>query len=324
MKYLLGADVGATKTHVLIADGQGHALGFGRGGPGNHQTVGYDGLAAALKQAADQALGEAGLSTACVAGAGFGVAGYDWPAQTEPILAAIGGLGLTAPVRLVNDTLVGLLAGSEQGWGVAVVAGTGCNCHGWDRSRTRHGSVTGGGSMMGEAAGATELLEQAVRAAAQAWTGRGPATQLSSALLQRAGAGDIVDLLSGLIEGRFRLPPDAARLVFEAAQTGDVVAQDLIRWAGRELGEMARAVIRQLQFAELEFDLVLVGGLFDGRPPLLDSLRAPVLELAPRARFVRLSAPPVVGAVLLGAEAAGLNGGALRPTLIETTARWLS
>jgi N-acetylglucosamine kinase-like BadF-type ATPase len=163
-----------------------------------------------------------------------------------------------------------------------------------------------------------------VRAVAHAWTGRGPATRLTADLIRRTGAEDIVDLLSGLIEGRFRPPPDSARLVFEAAQAGDEVAQELIGWAGHELGEMAKAVIRQLQFADLEFDVVLVGGLFDGQPPLLDSLQASVLELAPRARFVRLNTPPVVGAVLLGAEAAGLNGRALRPTLIETTISWLA
>ena len=48
MKYYLGVDVGGTKTHALIADDTGQALGFATGGPGNWEGVGYDGLTRVL------------------------------------------------------------------------------------------------------------------------------------------------------------------------------------------------------------------------------------------------------------------------------------
>ena len=79
MRYFLGADIGASKTHILIADETGQAVGFGQAGPGNHETVGYDGLRAALRTATDQALTMAQITKAQIAGAGFGVAGYDFP-----------------------------------------------------------------------------------------------------------------------------------------------------------------------------------------------------------------------------------------------------
>ena len=72
-----------------------------------------------------------------IGGAGFGISGYDWPSERQPTLQAIATLGLSCPVDAVNDALIGLLAGSAQGWGIAVVSGTGCNCRGWDRER-RH------------------------------------------------------------------------------------------------------------------------------------------------------------------------------------------
>ncbi len=183
MGYFVGIDVGATKTHALIADDTGRAVGFGEAGPGNHESVGYPGLVEALGLATTRALANAGLARGDMAGAGFGVAGYDWPDEREATLAAIATLGLSAPVGAVNDTLIGLLAGSEAGWGVAVVSGTGCNCCGWDRTRQRQGQVTGGGQMMGEAAGAGEVVMRAVRAVAYAWSQRGPATQLTQALI---------------------------------------------------------------------------------------------------------------------------------------------
>lgn len=319
MRYFLGADVGATKTHVLIADEGGQAVGFGQGGPGNHESVGYDGLARALGQATHKALAAASLSHADLAGAGFGVAGYDWPDERADTLAAIATLGLSAPIGAVNDTLIGLLAGSEAGWGVAVVSGTGCNCWGWDRTRQREGQVTGGGQRMGEAAGAAELVAQAVRAVAYAWTGRGPATRLSAAFIQHTGARDLADLLHGITEGHLELNARAAPLVFEVAAGGDAVARAVIDWAGRELGALAATVARQLKFEALDFDLVMVGSLFNGGSLLIEPMRATILATAPGARLVRLSTPPVVGAVLLGMEQAGLNTAGSRPNLVAST-----
>lgn len=322
MRYILGADVGATKTHILVADESGQALGFGESGPGNHETVGYEGLRVALTSALHDALHSAQLSKAQIAGAGFGVAGYDWPVQREPILRAISALNLDAPVEVVNDALLGLLVGASEGWGVAVVSGTGCNCWGWDKGRQRLGQMTGGGLTLGEGAGATELLARTLQMIAHAWTRRGPATQLTPMLLEYTGARDVPELLQGFISGSLTLSARAAPLVFEAARAGDSVAQDVIRWAGSELGEMVKAVVRQLQFETLAFEIVMVGSLFKGGPMLIEPLRETVLGFAPQARFVRLSAPPVVGAVLLGMEQVGLTGP--RESLIQSTQHLLN
>jgi N-acetylglucosamine kinase-like BadF-type ATPase len=118
------------------------------------------------------------------------------------------------------------------------------------------------------------------------------------------GASDVVEMLHGLTSGRLEIDAAVAPLIFEVAMQGDAVAIDLIRWAGRELGELAKAVIRQLNFEALEFDVVLVGSMFNGGPLLIEPMRESIAELAPRARLVRLQTLPVVGAVLLGMEQA--------------------
>ena len=56
MHYFLGIDIGGTKSHALIADETGRAVGFGQGGPGNHEVVGYEGLEAMLQHVTHQAL----------------------------------------------------------------------------------------------------------------------------------------------------------------------------------------------------------------------------------------------------------------------------
>ncbi len=318
MNYYLGIDIGATKSHALIADEHGCAAGFGQGGPGNHEVVGYEGLTATLQAITGQALADAGIRREQIAGAGFGVAGYDWPSELAPTLEAIGTLGLRAPLEVVNDTIIGLVAGAEAGWGVAVIAGTSNNCWGWD-AQHRIGRVTGNGGMFGEHGGSGELVQEAVAAVAKAWTRRGPPTTLTEAFCRLVGASSDADLLEGLSQGWYDIGAAAAPLVFQTAEAGDPVALAVVRWAAAELASLANGVIRQLHLEDQAFDVVLVGSMYNGGPLLLEPMQAAVQAVAPGARFVRLTVPPVVGAVLLGMQAAGLEARGLRPNLISST-----
>ncbi|MGA2820311.1 MAG: BadF/BadG/BcrA/BcrD ATPase family protein [Anaerolineales bacterium] len=319
MRYFLGADLGGTKTHLVVADEGGTVLGFGESGPANHQSVGFEGMFYSLDAALNQALSAAGLHKEQLSGAGFGIAGYDWPSQLAQMSETIDRLGLRARKGIFNDTIPGLVAGAEEGWGVVVVSGTGCNCRGWDRVHRREGRVTGYGDMMGEAAGATELVHRAMQLVSFEWTQRGPATALSRVLLEQLKARNLEDLLEGYTEGRYTIAADLAPTILAVAQQGDTVAQGLVAWAGQELGEMANAVIRQLGFESLAFDVVLSGSLFEGGRLLIDPMRETILMVAAEARLVRLTVPPVIGAVLIGMEQDGLRlDSMVRKTLAET------
>lgn len=307
MRYFLGVDLGGTKSHVAIADETGLVVGFGHAGPGNHQGVGYGGMLLAMQEALAQALTTCGLTKEAIHGAGFGVAGYDWP-STKPVMASvIDQLGLACPYEIVNDAVPALIAGAEDGWGVALVSGTGCNCRGRDREHRREGRVTGYGYRLGEFAGATELVWRAMQLVANHWTQRGPATAISAAFVGITGAKDLEDLIEGYTEHRYEIDPQAALLILEAARQGDQVAIELIRWAGLELGEMARAVIRQLKIESLAFDVVLSGSMFNGGAILIEPMWQNIVQLAPRARLVYLTQPPVLGTVILGMEQARLQ-----------------
>ena len=304
MPYYLGADLGATKTHTLLIDETGRTLGFGESGPGNHETVGYEGMFQSMRDGIEEALHTAGLKKDQITGAGFGVAGYDWPSEAEATVAVLDRLGLGAPYIFVNDAVPGLVAGAEEGWGVVVVSGTGSNCRGWDREHKREGRVTGHGILMGEGAGASELIHRCMQIVGYSWTKRLPETALADALVAHVGAQDLEDLMRGYTTYEYHISADAARLVFRVAEEGDPIARNLISWAGNELGEMANAVIRQLEFENLAFDVVMTGSMFDGGSMLIEPMRETIHKVAPKARLVRLAVPPVIGAVMLGMEAA--------------------
>ena len=157
-QYFLGVDIGSSKSHACIADETGTILGFGHARASNHETVGYDGMLRALADATHNALAETGLTVRDIAGAGFGIAGFDWHTERPTMLETIATLGLECPVEAVNDAMLGVIAGAKDGWGIAVVSGTGCNCRGRTRDRKREGMVTGAGTWMSEGAGAGELV----------------------------------------------------------------------------------------------------------------------------------------------------------------------
>jgi N-acetylglucosamine kinase-like BadF-type ATPase len=160
---------------------------------------------------------------------------------------------------------------------------------------------------MGEGAGGSELMHRCMQIIGYSWTKRLPKTALADAIVAYVGAKDLEDLMRGYTTYEYKVGADAARIVFQVAEEGDEIARDLICWAGTELGEMANAVIRQLAFENLAFDVVMTGSMFEGGAILIEPMRETIHKLAPNARLMRLQVPPVIGAVILGMEAAGMK-----------------
>ena len=320
MDHFLGVDVGGSKTHALIADETGQAIGFASGGPGNWEGIGYDGLTRVLMDVTELAAKNASISLGQISGAGMGFGGYDWPSQRPAHLDAIQPLGLNCPLELVNDATLGILAGAEEAWGISVVSGTGCNCRGWSKDHKHEGRVVGGsGNWSGEAAGAFDIVERAMRAVTFEWDQRGPSTTLTPVFIQATGAKNLDDLIEGLNTGMYDLERITTHMVFNVAAQDDPVALEVIRWAGDQLGQMACGVIHQLKLEKEVFDVVLIGSLFDGNPLMTRTMTATIHDQAPSARLIRLSVPPVVGGVILGMQTAGLNTQGLRIKLIDST-----
>lgn len=319
MTYFVGGDLGGTKSHLLIADGTGRAVGFAEGGGANHEVVGYGVVTEIVRGLFHDALADAGLTAAAITGGGFGIAGLDWRSEEPAQRMALYSAGVRDfPVAVVNDAVVGLLAGAAEGWGVGLVSGTGCNCWGIDRRR-RYGRVLGMGARVGEFAGGAALVSRAVWAVARAATKRGPATALTDAFLELTGAADADAFLEGFCEERYAVGSSAAPVVFEVARAGDPVAVACIEWAGHELADLVLGVTRQLDLADEPFDLVLIGSLFRGGALLVDPLLRTVHAEAPGARPVPLTGPPVVGGVVLAMSEAGIDVRGMHERLLATT-----
>lgn len=317
MKYFLGIDVGSSKTHALIVNENGKCVGFGKAGGGNHQSAGYAGTERAIRQSFEQARSASGVDSAQIAGAGFGVAGYDFPSDREAHLLAISKLGLSCPVEVVNDGINGLLAGATRGIGVNVTAGSSNNARGRNR-QGKIGRIVGNGAAFGEFGGGLEITWRALQAVNYAWIKREPATSLTAIFLEATGAKDETDLMEGISSQRYHLFPHLAVKVFQAAKAGDRAAFEIAQWAGRELGWIAVAVARQIEMENEEVEIIQAGSIYEAGEIISAPMKALTLEHCPKAKLIRLDGPPVVGAVILGMEQVAFDGYLIRNEIVKT------
>lgn len=315
MTVVVGVDGGGTKTEAVVADERGSFLGIGRSGPSNWEDVGLGGAGAAFRVAIGQALAGTGAAAEDVAHSVFGLAGVDWPGDLERLAFAIDPLGLAGGRSILNDSEIVLSAGTDSRAAIAVVAGGGSvvagrNARG-DRFRT-----LGLGPLFGDFSSAIDVSEEAVRAVARHYTGRGPATSLTERLcrrFERATAADLLEYLSrrelhGRIENEVE---NVSPLVIEAAADGDGIAREILDRVGREMGSDVVLVAARLGILREPFDVVLAGGFLAAAgefvtEPLEQAVRLETSEVT----FVHLATPPVVGAVLLAIEAVGGVAGA--------------
>jgi N-acetylglucosamine kinase-like BadF-type ATPase len=144
----------------------------------------------------------------------------------------------------------------------------------------------------------------------RAWDGRGEPTMLVQMVLDSLGASSPEALLRMLYRNQVEQEQllELVPLLFEAACAGDAVAGRLVREVGSEIGITARTLIRRLSLENENVEVVLAGGMFKAKGSLLiDTVKAVVHDAAPRADIVLPKVEPVVGALLLALEAAGVE-----------------
>ncbi len=300
---ILAVDGGQSRTLALIAGADGRILGAGLSGPANHvyEPGGLARMSRALREAIEQAFQEAGLAPQGVRSAWFGMTG-----GVEVVPQLVGEFLACEPIRASDDTVTALAGASLARPGVVVIAGTGAVAYGLtaDGRSARSG---GWGYIMGDEGSAYDVGVQALRAATQAYDGRGAATTLLEAVPGHFGAADLHVLRRMIYDRSINRPQIAslARVVAREAAGGDGVARTLLAQAGRYLARTALAVITRLEMVESRTTVYPTGGLFQAGPLLLEPFRALLDEVSPQTEVREAAFPPIVGALLLALQQAG-------------------
>jgi N-acetylglucosamine kinase-like BadF-type ATPase len=297
---VLAVDGGGTKTLAVVADLQGKVLGRGLGPGSNPYTVGFPLFAEAVTDAVQSALrpvlgpeaadigGNGRIAAAC-----FGMAGVDSPEDEAAVSAWVRQQEVAPSFLVVNDVELILAGGTPDGWGVALISGTGSNCLGRARDG-RTARVGGWGTILGDEGSGYRLSLGALRLAARAYDGRGDAKALLAAALRQWSLPDIPALMR-FVHAPSTAPGDIAILapvVLELAAQGDAPARAIVDAATEDLASHVRTAMRRLGLDRPP--LALGGGLFSGRmrEALSERLSA---EVGP----VAYVADPVLGAVTI-------------------------
>lgn len=304
---LLGVDGGASKTVAWLATSSlgSEPVPIGRGiaGSSNPQAAGLDRAIENLDCAIDAAFADAKLPVTTVTAAVLGLSGSDRDENRRVLNQWFERRRLARHVRIVHDAVPVLAAGSPDGWGVALISGTGSFAFGRS-SDGRTCRVGGWGFLLGDEGSGYAIAHAGLRAAAQAAEERGPATQLLDMFLDRFGIRAPLDLImavSPIVDDRAAIAA-LAEVVISAAEDGDGVAEKILDQAATELAVLVAGVNRRLGFAET-FPLVLAGGVLLGsgslRDRLMRSLAARGLHPQPTSRV----SDPVLGALKLAQDA---------------------
>ncbi len=301
---VVGVDGGGTKTEAVIMDANQRVIGEGLAGPSNPLRVGIAGAAAAVREAIDSACASAKTPSRTI----WLPRRSDWPARAAENCASAcakrSRRSDIGEIEVVTDADIALYGATDGAPGLVVIAGTGSICCGINARRKRF-CAGGWGPIAGDEGGGAWLARRALRAVAYAFDGRGPQTALTDlacAYFHVTSPDDLTTAIYAPTITNERLA-GFGRDVVNAAKDEDPVALQIVADGGTELGHAAVAVIRNLQMERDRFQIAYVGGVFRAAGDLmLDTLRAEVRKVAPRAFFEPPHFAPAVAAARMARE----------------------
>lgn len=298
---LFAVDGGNAKTDLALVDRDGRVLALVRGPGSSPHEHGVEGTLDRIEALVLGAGAEGPVDHAELL-----LAGVDFPAEVHALQAGAQARGWAEHVEVANDTFAVLRAGTDRGWGVAVVCGAGINCLGLgpDGREARFPAL---GDITGDWGGGHDVGTAAVWAAARAEDGRGPATSLERLVPSHFGLETPLQLAEAVHAGSVsrRRFVELAPIVFAEAP-GDGVAEAIVTRLADEIVALVRVALARIGPVEDSADVVLGGGLLQARNgTLLAAIETELADFGVPHTLVVVDVPPVVGAALRGLDALG-------------------
>ena len=324
---LLAVDGGGSKIDATLLRRDGTVLGAERVAAGDYEQTGDDAFLDPIDEAIRGAVADAGIATMPHPVADLGVfclAGADLPVDDRRIGRGLARRGWVGEHVLRNDTFAVLRAGTDRTWGVGIVCGFGTNCSGVS-PKGRVFRLPAIGPVSGDWGGGGDLGATALYHAIRAADGRGGPNRAPT---QRARAlrhahpppGDGGALRRATLR---RAPRELAPLVFAEAAAGDVIARARRQAGGRDRGHGHRRDPQARDARARPRRGARRRHLPQRVEPVPGAHHSGVHAVAPAARIVRLTAPPVVGAAMLGLDLLGSGRAAHARTRASLTHRRL-
>jgi len=318
-RVIVAVDGGNSKTDVALVDDEGALLALVRGSGCSPHHIGTEACVALIDELLASAREQAQLVAAPLAAGVLLVAGADLESEEHELRRQAGARAWAQTLLVGNDTLAVLRAGSDAGFGVAVVCGAGINALavGTDGTLARFPAL---GAITGDWGGGADLGLAALGKAVRAEDGRGRATALRRVVADHFAQDSALAVAIALHRRRLQAGRllELAPLVLAAADDGDEVAIELRERLASEIVAFVRAAATRALADVDRFDVVLGGSVLVGSPALATRVTERLALAVPAAAPRVCTLAPVAGAALLGLElidAPARAAGALRAAL---------
>jgi N-acetylglucosamine kinase-like BadF-type ATPase len=305
-EYVIGVDIGATKSHLALFDSEGNLIDFGRWGRLNYETL--PGLYAQFKDEMGKfvsgIISKNGISMGHISSSVLGVGGVDTKKQHCTISEILEKLGFNN-FTLVNDAFLGIPAGNKTGIGICAINGSGCTLAGINKEG-RMLQIGGVGAVSADMGGGGYMGERVVSAVYSELFRKGKTTLMTGLLFKELGITNKYDYIEKIHEkqndGSFDICK-CGKLVFEAVSQKDTVAADILLEMAGNYANGISCMIEELKFPpDEELPVVFAGSVFvkGEHPLLLDSIKAKVSKDKQgwNITYKLLDVPNVAGAVI--------------------------
>jgi N-acetylglucosamine kinase-like BadF-type ATPase len=321
-RIFLGVDGGQSHTEAVIADELGNVLGRGFGGASNH--VEYPGGRERLRNAIADSVCNAIRDIPIRAPAGERMSGANFANSSDisnyRFASAhcgmtggadykeriIGEILKTERLSVGHDAPTALFGATAGKPGIIVIAGTGSVVYG-ENAAGEASRIGGLGYLFSDEGSGLWLALQVIRLAIKEQDNLIESANLESLVLDFFEREKIRDLTDDFYNGKMTRDELAnfARTAHEAAEAGNVVIREQIKFGANVLIESVLSAARRLKFPE-EFPVAGVGGMF--RAPLMKEYFAELLKTKVAAAiFAEPRFNPAEGALLLAFRQAEID-----------------
>lgn len=305
MDIFLGIDGGGTKTRVVAADSQAKIIGTGISGPTNLTATELGAASMNLKEAIRQALQPMGDQKYQVIKAVMGLAGVDSgeeSLQAAQVFKHTFSSYQISNFEIFNDTVIALESGTDAQDAIVLIAGTGSNCWGRRADGQTH-RTSGMDYLLADQGSGYELGRRCLRQAVKSFDGRAAPTILEQKVCQHFNISSIAQLKPKVYDPPLTKTQVAAvaKLVFDAHQQGDVMAQELLDDVIDSLELMAKTVITKLHIETHQIELVVAGSIVI-YPYIFTEFNRRLTTQFRHVSIVQPKVSPVMGALKMAME----------------------
>lgn len=304
MRFFAGVDGGGTATRCVIIDQEGNVSGYGKAGPANYHSAGRAVTAESLLTSMEMACATLppGFKIEALFLALAGVVSN----KDKDLVLDLSQFLLqkfqikTGNVQVNHDCQAALAGATGCVPGIIVISGTGSSCYG-ENENGESWMAGGWGYILDDLGSSYYLGQQALVSAVQYHDGRGPFTILLKEVMQKLSLIRVEELMHWLYFPNLdrAAVAELAPLVIQAAESGDLVAQNIVNKGSGELAVMVKAVAKKLDTRADQIRVATAGGLLNNAAYYRGSFKVKVLEVFPKAELIRPFLPPVLGAALL-------------------------